>query len=621
MKLMLVTCYSLVMPRSRLLNLSPWLRLSCLLFSVLATAASASRLAAQCSVPTSYYATIDSSSSARLRATLHARIENHSRVAWNSTWAVLERADQDPNNSSRILDVYRNTSYPKFGGGNANYNREHTWPKSFGFPVSTNSNYPESDCHALFLSDSSYNSTRSNKPYRNLERTAQELTTNGGGSASYPGQSNWTDGFFADGAWETWMGRRGDVARALFYLDVRYDGSRHRDGSIEPDLVLTDDVQKILASQSTTNLSLAHMGLLSVLLAWHQQDPPDAKECARNAAVFAAQGNRNPFIDHPEWVTLLYRPLGRDLRQPWINEFHYDNVDADVGEMVEVAGPSGFDLTGYRIVGYNGSGGGTYDSIDLVGRIPFGNGCIGALSFDFQGMQNGPSDGLALVDPTNRVIEFLSYEGTLTAVDGPAVGMASRDVGVFESNATPVAWSLQLGGSGMGSGDFTWRVPAPQTRNLVNGQQSFTGACGEVTAYGCGVNPYRSITLVAGNPTLGRSFALGIDNPLGTQRSGSVTLVALAPLALGSNGCGLLLPSFGMRGPGSAGEFLVDPSGLLVLAGPVWNGIPAVMSFPVPNDGNLNGATLHMQGAIVDPSMVHGILIGLSDAVRVRVAR
>ncbi len=86
--------------------------------------------------------------------------------------------------------------------------------------------------------------------------------------------------------------------------------------------------------------------LLAVLLDWHRQDPPDARECVRNAAVYQAQGNRNPFIDHPEWVDRLYGTSSRDARRAWINEFHYDNAGSDQNEMVEIAGPIGLDLAG-----------------------------------------------------------------------------------------------------------------------------------------------------------------------------------------------------------------------------------------------------------------------------------
>ena len=70
--------------------------------------------------------------------------------------------------------------------------------------------------------------------------------------------------------------------------------------------VLTDDVALIGASNTENNESRACMGLLSVLLTWHQQDPVDEKELLRNDAVFQHQGNRNPFIDNPDWVGCLF---------------------------------------------------------------------------------------------------------------------------------------------------------------------------------------------------------------------------------------------------------------------------------------------------------------------------
>jgi hypothetical protein len=93
----------------------------------------------------------------------------------------------------------------------------------------------------------------------------------------------------------------------MFYMDVRYEGGTHSvTGFAEPDLRLTDDRALISASNTGSNTSIAYMGILSVLLAWHQSDPPDAEELRRNDVVFGAQGNRNPFVDHPEWVALLY---------------------------------------------------------------------------------------------------------------------------------------------------------------------------------------------------------------------------------------------------------------------------------------------------------------------------
>lgn len=161
----------------------------------------------------------------------------------------------------------------------------------------------------LFLSDSGYNSSRGNKPYAScltncVERTTVANAGAGGGSGVFPGNSNWYDTV----NWQTWAGRKGDVARALLYMDVRYEGGRHGvTGVAEPDLILTDDPGLIKSSSS--NLNVAYMGRLADLLRWHEEDPVDEKEILRNEAVYSYQGNRNPFIDRPEWVACVFKGI------------------------------------------------------------------------------------------------------------------------------------------------------------------------------------------------------------------------------------------------------------------------------------------------------------------------
>ncbi len=399
----------------------------------------------------------------------------------------------------------------------------------------------------------------------------------GGGSGVYPGNSNWTSGTGTSGTWEIWHDRRGDVARAMFYLDVRYEGGTHGGtGALEPDLILTDSEALIQSGNTGQNESIAYMGILSELIQWHLDDPVDAKEMLKNETVFLYQGNRNPFVDHPEWVTCLFEsnctgdstppaaptglvataglqsvsldwsdngegdlagydvyrstttggpytqvngslvvtsdyvdtglsggtpyfyvvravdlssndspdsaeatatPTGSGVADPWINEFHYDNSGADTGEFIEVAGPAGLDLSGWSLVGYNGNGGATYKTVALSGVLPDQGGCIGTLSFAFSGLQNGSPDGMALVDPSDNVIQFLSYEGVLTAVGGPANGMTSENVGVVESGTTAIGFSLQLGGTGSSYAGFTWQTPQTDTPGAVNAGQTFSGGC------------------------------------------------------------------------------------------------------------------------------------------------
>jgi predicted ribosomally synthesized peptide with SipW-like signal peptide len=159
---------------------------------------------------------------------------------------------------------------------------------------------------------------------------------------------------------------------------------------------------------------------------------------------------------------------------PWINEIHYDNVSTDSNEGVEIAGKAGTDLTGWKIVFYNGSGGTSYATVNLSGAISNQqNGFGTSLWFSQAGIQNGDPDGLALVSPTNDVIQFLSYEGIFMATNGQASGMTSVNIGVSESSSVPLGFSMQLMGLGNKYSDFFWASPVSQTGGLVNMNQTF----------------------------------------------------------------------------------------------------------------------------------------------------
>jgi DNA/RNA endonuclease G (NUC1) len=151
-----------------------------------------------------------------------------------------------------------------------------------------------------------------------------------------------------------------------------------------------------------------------------------------------------------------------------ISEIHYDNSGTDVGEAVEVSFPNGTSLTGWTIVLYNGSGGAVYDTDALAGLTQ--TACAGSarfvvtLTYPSNGIQNGSPDGIALVGPGNVVREFLSYEGTFTAVGGPANGMVSTDIGRSQNGSEAPGLSLQRSGSG----DNVWSTPTANTFNACN---------------------------------------------------------------------------------------------------------------------------------------------------------
>ncbi len=157
----------------------------------------------------------------------------------------------------------------------------------------------------------------------------------------------------------------------------------------------------------------------------------------------------------------------------FINEIHYDNTGADTGEFVELVGVSGTSLDGWSLALYNGSNGSVYDTLGLGGVLADDTGTgFGFLVIDIPGLQNGSPDGIALADGGDNLIEFLSYEGSFTGVGGVADGVASIDIGVSESSATPVGWSLQLGGTGGVAADFSWQAPQPATPGAGNTGQT-----------------------------------------------------------------------------------------------------------------------------------------------------
>jgi len=147
-----------------------------------------------------------------------------------------------------------------------------------------------------------------------------------------------------------------------------------------------------------------------------------------------------------------------------ISEFHYDNEGDDFSEAIEVSGPAGTNLSGWTVVLYNGANGQQYDSRPLIGAVPASCDTRGVvvLSFLTNGIQNGAPDGMALVTPAGRVVEFLSYEGVFAATDGPATGLTSRDIGVSENGSVPIGYSLARNGAGV------WSDPAPNSLGICN---------------------------------------------------------------------------------------------------------------------------------------------------------
>lgn len=205
----------------------------------------------------------------------------------------------------------------------------------------------------------------------------------------------------------------------------------------------------------------------------------DELEEGDETIIFALEnptGPKNVVLGQADSVEITIRDNDGEIpTTAWINEFHYDNDGGDEGEFVELAVNAEFaDLSTVTLTLYNGNGGSSYGSYS--GNDFTKGGTENGVSFYYvdlpvNGLQNGSPDGFSL-DIDGELIQFLSYEGTFTAVDGPAENIESTDIGVEQPGSSPVGSSLSLAGTGTGYDDFTWEFTEVNSKGEVNENQS-----------------------------------------------------------------------------------------------------------------------------------------------------
>ena len=229
----------------------------------------------------SYYEQAQGSSGETLKATLNSIIKDHQFYSYSPcVWVILEIADEDPLNTNNVLGFYTRRSIAKTnrdrGGNTPNaWNREHIWPRSHGFR--SRDQHAHNDVHALRATDKSVNADRADYDFAS------------GGSS----HSECLECRLTGSTWEAPDIVKGDTARMMFYMATRYEGG---DNSMVPDIELVDRI----------NTSGNTMGKLCDLVQWHIDDPVSSEERNRNEIIYEWQGNRNPYIDHPEYVLQIW---------------------------------------------------------------------------------------------------------------------------------------------------------------------------------------------------------------------------------------------------------------------------------------------------------------------------
>lgn len=217
---------------------------------------------------------------------------------YNEVRYILEESDVSIDDPTQLWNIYDGQLVLATWDGGTTWNREHVWPNSrLGMdtvlPYQRNQ---ATDLHNLRAATPSVNSSRSDRFYSN-GRGSNTITSNGG---YYPGDDH-----------------KGDVARIILYMAIMYKDI----------LTLTSDLELLQDESDHYTLDGARMGMLNLLLDWHKEDPVDAFERQRNEVIFTHQNNRNPFIDKPEYVHLIWENKTiDDLLKPEVEDvslFHY----------------------------------------------------------------------------------------------------------------------------------------------------------------------------------------------------------------------------------------------------------------------------------------------------------
>ncbi|XP_066327306.1 uncharacterized protein [Miscanthus floridulus] len=369
-----------------------------------------------------YYAGLDGRTGDELRTELAAVVSPHAALRYKDVWEALKILDaavaEHPEASSEVIEIYSQRAVSKLLAGKPDgWNREHLWPRSYGLTYGPSL----TDLHNIRPADVNVNSSRGNKYYGECSATSVRCVRPANQEAA-PDTEMDTE------KWAPPFQVRGDIARSLMYMAVSY-GSSQNDGT--PHLEISE----------SPNIQFAN-------LIW-----------------------TNPLTETSTFIG--------ESQQSWVNEFHYENKGKDKNEFVELVVRMPFDAKELMLVLYNGANGKMYRSLNLADKEAF---TVTEISSDYllytvcTPLQNGPADGIALVyyryNREAEVLQFLSYEGSMRAQDGPAKGMVSTDIMLKETDESSDQDSLGLGGQKIG--EFAWRkMVGNATPGKLNAEQTF----------------------------------------------------------------------------------------------------------------------------------------------------
>ncbi|MDA3890779.1 MAG: endonuclease [Salinivirgaceae bacterium] len=236
-------------------------------------------------IPDGYYDNASEKIGEELKGALNEIIKAHTEKSYGDARYILDETDVDPDNAENVLVIYSDHSVSGTWDAGVTWNREHVWAKSRGIgDVSNSTRGAGSDLHNLRACITDINSARNNRWFSECDELYEY---EGEPTGSFTSSTDWL--------WKPRDEDKGDVARIIFYMATRYEG----EGG-EPDLEVIDYIPTDNYTKDPIH------ALLSDLLNWHIEDPVSVFELNRNEVIFGYQNNRNPFIDHPEFVNLIW---------------------------------------------------------------------------------------------------------------------------------------------------------------------------------------------------------------------------------------------------------------------------------------------------------------------------
>lgn len=232
-----------------------------------------------------YYSSVTThilSNSTSLKSTLNQIVSsNVKKISYSDATTSLKTIDSYDGDYVECIYTGERLGKDNSGSASGQWNKEHVWAKSHGFNDQKYDAY--SDLHHLRVSEARINSSRSNSYFDEVSNPTNKDDYG----------NKWTSTVFEPRD----EVKKGDIARMLLYMVVRYEDSTL-------DLELTNDTT--LASKAE-NGTEGYIGILNTILKWNFEDPVDSRELYRNEEIYKEQGNRNPFIDHPELAYYLYK--------------------------------------------------------------------------------------------------------------------------------------------------------------------------------------------------------------------------------------------------------------------------------------------------------------------------